>query len=275
MTFLFWIILFLAVGRVISKISESQRGKSKRKPSKPLFSYSSPDQTHTKSPKVDPEAWAKRSNSDKVTSAPLIVGSDKIQPPPELPVLPASPPSPEPAPEPEPPAIDLAVEAPVVEAPAIDPPVVEAPRDPAPQPAPKSPTATTPPPAFHAATTKLDAQSINSLLFDAAPGTDLRAVFESQLQGRSGTWTGVLDRMESYFGDPIFGDSAGTRATVRIDSMVGSTFDRAVTLTAQLETEHARALHGSLRQKVRVSGRIVDFDPLFRTVFVADATLDA
>jgi hypothetical protein len=160
-------------------------------------------------------------------------------------------PEPEPVREPEP-ATDTGPEL-----------AAEAEPEPEPEPA---PVAVSPPPA-----SAVELDEFCAVMF--RPGTmsfEASKTFEQQFKGEQVAWSGVLQSVEPYSYDFVFGAGKGVKATLVIHEVEGGFIGKGeVKAVLQLPASTA-GLEGRIGEQVAFAGTLAKVDGLMRKVFVAD-----
>ena len=175
---------------------------------------------------------------------------------------------------PPPPPVDV-VEPSAERTPAAEPPTgITADEPPSPRTVPE-PDAPTPPLAPAGDPEGLEVGALCAALF--GPGIsslDAGKVFEASHRGQSVRWSGTLRSADSFTYDFVFGNEAGTKATLAVHRIEQSSYgDKWALAVVQLPPEVRDSLHARVGETVTFRGVLGKVDAFMTTLFVADGEL--
>mgnify|MGYP001451353486 CR=1 FL=1 len=176
------------------------------------------------------------------------------------------------------PPLRAALEPPVDDAPPPEPPATLLPSPPATTARTELPplgsVPARPDPAQHAGSRQLD---VCRALFEGEQAlTRAQHVFAEEYESLFVTWTGTLERVQSYHSDAVFGAAPGVRAELDVARVSAGPFgERRVLAIVQFAAEARAALEARVGTSVTFEGDLLRIDPFMRHVFVARGRLVA
>jgi hypothetical protein len=118
----------------------------------------------------------------------------------------------------------------------------------------------------------LDVEQVCEHLFAGnALGNDVTRTFDETYSGESVSWTGIVDRVDSYYSDYIFGRGPGAKVTVKIHELTGTGYGaNSCIAVVQVDEVRGADLKDRRGDSVSFKGTLVKCEPYMRTLFVAE-----
>lgn len=131
------------------------------------------------------------------------------------------------------------------------------------------------PPAF-AAPALSDASSVCEDLFrPERTGLEVEKAFEERYAGARIRWKGLLETVDPYSYDFVFGNVAGTKAVFRIHQVPSGPYGtEPVRATVQLPAGSTEALRKRVGSTLGFEGRLAKVDSFLRNLYVADGQVE-
>ena len=103
---------------------------------------------------------------------------------------------------------------------------------------------------------------------------DTNRLFDERYKDRRVCWTGVLESVETYPFDFVFGNQPGTKAVVNLHEVQSSIYSKKIILgVVQLPPEAHEVLKSLTGQKIAFRGRLHSVDGFVHTFYVTEAEL--